>query len=272
MGIFDKKKSTEFSLKEFYENPLGRAAHAMQYNVTREQFNTRYDAMYKKGKKVKVYNACVENGHFLLHLLIPSESDRENNYDVVIDFMDGDPFAPALDKYKVRFFSNSPSFTYTYANVYNKEGMLIKEFKDLYEDEVFKKDPKEKNPMHIMNIDKSLFLALIFMVRNKRYMYKSVIKEIAARKSFKDFKEGIRNTSTIMRQIKKEDMRLKMEKEAAKEKERIAKKDIIKSQRAPKKASDGSVIKSGIGYIKGKTSTKKTTHKITPKKSTRRKR
>lgn len=270
MGIFQKKQ--EFTLKEFYENPLGKAAHAMQYNMTRAQFNNRYDAMYKSGKKIKVLNAAIENGHFLVHLLIPSESERENTYDVVIDFFDGDPFAPGLDGYKVRFFSNCPSFTYTYANVYDKEGMLISEMKDLYEKEIFKKEPKEKNPAHIMNIDKSLFMALIFLTRNRNFMYKSYIRDLAGKKSYSSLKQGVRNTSTIMRQISQEKKRLADIKQAQKEKEERAKKEKAKQERSINRKTNPS--SRGIGLIKAdKTTrgTRKTINKITAKTSTRRK-
>lgn len=270
MGIFQKKQ--EFTLKEFYENPLGKAAHAMQYNMTRAQFNNRYDAMYKAGKQVKVINAAIENGHFLVHLIVPSESERENTYDVVIDFFGGDPFAPGLDGYKVRFFSNCPSFTYTYANVYDREGMLISEMKDLYEKEIFKKDPKEKNPAHIMNIDKSLFMALIFLTRNRNFMYKSFVRDLAGKKTYANLKHGVRNTATILRQINQEKKRLADIKQAQKEKEAREKKE--KAKKANSISVSSKPDKKGVGLIQGKkpkTGTKKTTHKIAAKLTTRKK-
>lgn len=271
MGIFQKKQ--EFTLREFYENPLGKAAHAMQYNMTKQQFNNRYDAMYKSGKKIKIMNACIENGHYLLHLIIPSESERENTYDVVIDFFDGDPFAKTLDGYKVRFFSNCPSFTYTYANVYDKEGMLIKEMKDKYEEEIFKKQPKEKNPAHIMNIDKSLFMALIYLTRNKDFMYKSSIRDLAGKQSFVKFKYNIRNTAYIDRQIKKEQNRIKEEKRIAKEKEARVKGIKLKEERTTAKVPFSNKKRSAVGFIGAKTSTngRKTANRIGAKKSTRKK-
>jgi hypothetical protein len=71
-----------------------------------------------------------------------------------------------LDNYKVRFFSNDPNFTFTFAHAFYKKGMIIPELVKKISPKALKEPPTKTNPNILAGYVKSIYFAYIFM-RNK---------------------------------------------------------------------------------------------------------
>ena len=97
--------------------------------------DTKYSTMYQKyrgSNQIKIASTTEIEGAFYFHIKIPSETQEGSEYDVVIRFFTDKPqvkLESHLRNYYIQFYSNSPSFIYQYAYVYNKRGYLIS---DLY--------------------------------------------------------------------------------------------------------------------------------------------
>lgn len=155
----------EMTFDQYIQNPMG-IANAVISNR----------AMYRDLYYAKFNNIMVrEMGHmghtlykgknkFYIHFKVPSEVIEKFYYDVVIEFTppkDKKLTDNTLENYTVRFYSNDPSFVYTFAHAFIKNDMFIKELKSVMSPEAIRKVAEEKNPSNQVGYVKSLYFAYI---------------------------------------------------------------------------------------------------------------
>lgn len=196
------------------DNPMGKGSTAIaNRGLIKSNLDQRYNSLIEKHKNFKC-DKFFDGQHFYFHLLIPSESERNNKYDVVIELSDplGD-FSKdiTLNRYVMRVFSNCPSFVFTYAYVFNKYGMLIEPLKVKYTDIIFDNQPNIKNPGEIINFEKSIYFACKYLASHKTLLNKLSLANVTSVGMKKNF-EKIRNTDTILKEIKRENHRIAEEK------------------------------------------------------------
>jgi len=162
------------TLNEYLMNPMGKGSSIIPSNSTVKQtYRQKYETM-KPNIRVMWY--IVSNKILVAHVKVPSSTVPTLSYDVVIEFdTDGNV---SIDKnllmerpYKI--FSNSPSFMYTYANVYNSRGLLCKWLKSKFDKIVFKKAPTTRNQYNIISYEETTYIAALFIQENVRHMIPS---------------------------------------------------------------------------------------------------
>jgi len=204
------------TLSEYIDNPMGKGSTAIaNRNLIKSDLDSRYNKLLEKHKDFK-HTMYYDVNTFYAHILIPSESERNNTYDVVIQFVPLEKEVIQdvnLNRYCIKVFSNCPSFTYTYAYVYNDYDMMIDFLRNKYRNQVLQDNPIVKNPGEIINFEKSIYFAAKYIQSNKTLMNKFTLASIAKRMNKVEFAKTIRNTDTIELEIKKENNRLKNEKE-----------------------------------------------------------
>ena len=143
-------------LKDFLLEPFGNVDIDVQ---------KRLEISYQSMKhKIKVEGYTIVDDDYFIHIKVPSESNPNQSYDVVILFFADNNKVKrgiTLNHYYVKFFSNSPSFIYQYAVLYKTNGFLI----DFLYDKMDKKysDTMPKNPKKMM-YDKSIYCASKFLL------------------------------------------------------------------------------------------------------------
>lgn len=199
---------------EYMDNPMGKGSTAIaNRGLIRTNLDNRYEKLITKHHDFKC-NRYFDGSRFYFHIFIPSETERENDYDVVIELSDplGDFTKDiTLNRYVMRVFSNCPSFVFTYAYVFNKYGMLIDDLRDKYTDIVFDNEPDIKNPGQIINFEKSIYFACKYLSTHKTLLNKITLANTSSIGMKKNF-EKIRTTDTILKEIKKENNRISEEK------------------------------------------------------------
>jgi hypothetical protein len=257
------------TLKEFLDNPMGKGSMAIpNRQMIKDDLSKRYDKLKKKKKfEINVYKAQDE---YYFHILVPSESERDNTYDVVLYFTYDEnneyKYDNFLNRYFIKFFSNCPSFTYTFAYVFNQYGFLVEGLRGKYKDEVIDQGPIVRNPGEIVSFEKSIYFACLaiqesFILRNKMYlnqMGKDLIDET--------FYKSIRNMDEIALEIKKADNELKKKKETELHAEMKNKDSVVK--KALSKGKEKLFGRKGINVITPKkklTAGRSTIKKIVPK-------
>lgn len=106
------------------------------------------------------------NNKYYAYFKIPSETIERFYYDTIIEFSADQDIAEAgknLFKYNVRFYSNDPSFVYSYAYTFNKKGLFITDFVSKMSQKALRDHPKEKNPGELVGYVKSIYFAYLFM-------------------------------------------------------------------------------------------------------------
>lgn len=140
-----------------------------------------YDAKYRQfvqSNKIKLHAMCIIEDSYYLHVKVPSESQSsaskgQYEYDVVIRFFTDKAEVrnqSHIRGYYIQFFSNSPSFMYQYAYLYNKEGFLIEALYDKIDADYIDTPPEKTNSSMNKSYDKSIYFACRFL-SEKRFRY-----------------------------------------------------------------------------------------------------
>lgn len=265
------------TMKGFLDNPMGKGTSILpNRDLIVNDFKRRHKIMIDKGKKfvVNVYHNEVTDNYFF-HILVPSETDRNNTYDVVLQLSPPEKTTgiikpPTISNFNVRFFSNSPSFVFTYAHVMYSNNMLVKFLAKKYNKLVLRKEPVVTNPRGVVLYEKSITFAIITLLNEPNYMSRAYLKSIKKPHAENLIFTKIRTDEKILEEIEKERIRLGQIK---REKDRQIEKDMSEKTREVRKLSTQKADSSNR-MIRAKKSTstiekQKSTKRISGKKSTR---
>jgi hypothetical protein len=161
----------QMTFNDYILNPIGK--HNAVLNSTareamRSSYIKKFDAIMLREHgaiNYRLYKNDKKN-RFIAHISIPSETVDKFYYDTVIEFYTDknvEESGTNLFKYNVRFFSNDPSFVYTYAYVFAHNDLFIKELKDKMGSKALKTTPKETNPTQNVGYVKTIYFAYLFM-------------------------------------------------------------------------------------------------------------
>ena len=159
------------TFEEYIKNPMGKD-NAVLNNISREAMRTVYtnkfdNILLRENNKITYYLAHdASNNIYWAYFKIPSETVKKFYYDVVVKFTADQKIKGAgrdLFKYNVRFYSNDPSFVFSYAYVFNKNDMFIPELSKKMSKEALKSKPKEKNKKELVGYVKTLYFAYLLM-------------------------------------------------------------------------------------------------------------
>lgn len=259
------KEIMKHTIKSYIENPMGKGSTAItNKKIILDDLNRRLQVMKESNSITTTVYYDDKKDEYYFHLIIPSESERKNTYDVVILFTPDEKDIKAettLNNYIIKFFSNCPSFIYTFAYSFKSHGLFIDILSKKFEREVLRQEPVMRNPKEIISYEKSVYFAVKYIYDNTKYMTKVYINEVYKKFNLKDFLKIIRAEHQIKEEIAKENKRLRKEKE---EKERL----IAKAKRTTNKDIIKGIKKeNGIGRISSNRSSVKKKSKITAKRS-----
>ena len=206
------------TLREFINNPAGKGDSSINRATLISVLDGKYDKLVKdKTIQFKIYKK-IKGGSYYIHLIIPSETERDNTYDVVFLFEDIKKEhikSGTISDYDIRVFANSPSFVYTFAKVYKENDMFIDSLSSKYEKEILSLDPKVRNRYGIVNYDKYVYFGAKFIMESRLLTKASLnLRSITYSKTV--FNARIRSLGTIMNEYHKAEKKLKNKKETTK--------------------------------------------------------
>lgn len=150
------------TFQEYINNPTGTGNSVMSYRKMYEDlYHDKWDKiMVRENGKVD-YTLYKKGNTYYCHLKVPSEVVENFYYDVVIKMEQGSK--SSLKDGETRFFSNDPSFNYTFAHAFVKNKLHIPELESKMSKKAIKTPAKEKNPQDTIGYVKSLYFAFIMM-------------------------------------------------------------------------------------------------------------
>lgn len=166
------------TMQQFLQNPSGQGSSVFaRRDLIIENLKMRYDKILREsGKKIKL-ETFKDKSDYFFYFKFPSEKfGVDLLYDVVIQFI---PIGNSktdltINNYAVKVFSNSPNFMFTYAYIYNKDGIVINFLKEKISDEALNNQPVVKNPTETYGFEKSVYFALLY-IKNNRLFTKSFL-------------------------------------------------------------------------------------------------
>ena len=151
-----------FYIKEFFNNPAGKGSAVLNINATKNKFQEKYNQIHKR---ISHKSFFVKDDIYIL-VNIPS-SVEGIVYDVLMKFeKNKKSIGTTILDMKMRLFSNSPSFLYTYANAYDKQKLFIKECKKKLSPKMLSDIAKTRNPYGVLSYDFSIYSALWYILSN----------------------------------------------------------------------------------------------------------
>lgn len=157
---------------QYINNPMGgKSAVISMRDLYRHQYTAKWnDILVRENGKIE-YKCYIDGKNYYIHMKIPSEVVSNFYYDTLVMFSPENKERKNLDaeatlnNYYVRFFSNDPSFVFTYAHAFIKKDFIIKDLIDKLPKEVIKKQAVERNPINQIGYVKSLYFMYLEMQR-----------------------------------------------------------------------------------------------------------
>lgn len=167
----------EMTFRQYIDNPLGvKGAVYSQRDMMKTMYTNKFDALFLREAGKIDFRLLYDKrkDEYYIHLKIPSEEIERFYYDVVIQFYTTNNIyrtENSLEDYSVRFYSNDPSFIFTYFNVFMKHDMLIRCLKGKAPKVAIKQSPDIRNPYQTPGYVKAIYFAYLFM-RLKNLFFK----------------------------------------------------------------------------------------------------
>lgn len=154
------------SIAQMIQNPTGKAS---AFFASRARIKNQLDQIFIKNlrhyrREFTAVPYINENNHDIIwYVSVPSETFNLNRvkYDCIVEIV-YDASLP-LEHRKARFFTNSPSFIYTYAYVFNQEDLLPNFIKPNMPQLSLTQAPVIRNPIESRGFDKILYQALKYL-------------------------------------------------------------------------------------------------------------
>jgi len=184
-------------LKEFMQDnmPLAKGSVKIPIKGLRAQYRERYDKLVKSKKFLYDIYRVTPTGRNVVHVKVPSETLEKFYYDVLLE-VEPTPMAHSLEQCNVKFFSNCPSFVYTYAYIFYhldtdtggdktpssrpspgaiiqmlvhkipRQHLLMSGTESKLGDAVLDNAPDIRNPHRLIMLDKSIYYAVFYLEDN----------------------------------------------------------------------------------------------------------
>lgn len=157
------------TLHEYIKNPMGQGNAVMtQKDMYRKLYTEKLDKIIvRENGKINYTLYYTKDDVYYIHIKIPSEVIEKFYYDTIIEFSTTNNALRtlgSLDAYNVRFYSNDPSFVYTYAHAFIKNDLFVADLLPKMSKLAIKNPAKELNPKNVINYVKSLYFAYLIIM------------------------------------------------------------------------------------------------------------
>lgn len=235
---------------QYIVNPMGvKNSVFSNREMYRNLYTEKLDKILVREVGKVNYTLYKSKGEYYVHLKIPSEVIEKFYYDVVIHFYTDKIEAESsrsLKDYYVKFYSNDPSFVYTFAYAMLSNDMFIRDLVPRMSKEAVKKAATERNPKNEVGYVKSIYFAYLVM---KNY---SLFEKI----NYETY-GTVYTKRNLLNEIEHADDKISKRQEEATKKSKKKKKekimDTYRDMRTPTNVSNRSVSNIGNTGIIGKT-------------------
>lgn len=197
------------TIREFINNPMGKGdASIPNRKELAESLDMKYQRLIRnKGNSIRmvIYKSNNKTDDIYYHLVIPSETERTNSYDVVFKFSDTKKEHKnelSVANYDIAVFSNSPSFAYTFAHVYMENGLFVNSLKRKLDKDIVKKEPEIRNKYGIVNYEKYVYFGARFIIDSKK-MNRAFLDTSAVKYSQEVLNSRIRSLEVILAEYRR---------------------------------------------------------------------
>ena len=188
------------TINEYLQNPYGKGSSFSNSKAQIENLEKEY-AEYSNKFACKIYK---HQNNIIFHVIVPSVKKDYITYDVILEMNYDKKTSAAVDANNLEFkcFSNCPSFIFTYANAFRQKDLLCKWLENKYRKEVKKNTANIKNQYGIIGLERSLYLACLYLKKAMRTRDDVIITTSKKVTSYSAIANGVRTQDEIMEKHK----------------------------------------------------------------------
>lgn len=169
--------------EEYITNPMGgKNAVFAARDMYKKMYTEKWDKLIVRENGVIKIIPMKSKTDYYVYIKIPSEVVPKFYYDVVVRFYPPKDKTVSIQQnlknYDVQFFSNDPSFVFTFAHAFKKHGMFLDDLALRMSKEALKFPAKERNPSDSIGYVKSLYFAYL-VLKEKGYFSKAAYNTVA---------------------------------------------------------------------------------------------
>jgi hypothetical protein len=220
---------------DYIKNPMGKKNSVFSnMQMYRDMYKKKLDLIMLREAGKITYNLYMNGNDYIVHIRIPSEVVPKFYYDTVVEFSTINPFTSMkkdLRDYDVRFYSNDPSFCFTFAHAFKKHNMFIDMLKPKMPKTFLNTVAKERNAGSNVGYVKSLFF--LYLIMNSKGLFQKNVFEIYVKPFNKKlFVASIEDADTKILARQEQGKRIEAEKRAKRNKveKRPVKDNVIDKQ------------------------------------------
>lgn len=184
------------TIRDYLANPAGKGSSVLgDQSAIKSKYEEEIHDLINSGKGVpNVY--VLKKRYLIFHYQLPSKSGAKYggdlHYDILFQIDTNDKMTYNILDMDFQVYSNCPSFLYTYANLFNKKGLLIDWTKRLYQKETIRKMAEVRNSYGIVGYERSLYITALLIQNSYGNMTCDVLLTMAS---------VVSSTSTIAHMI-----------------------------------------------------------------------
>ena len=153
------------TLEEYIKNPMGSFVMSNR-KMYHDLYTEKWNNIKLRENGLIIFTLYQHKENYFVHFKIPSEVVPKFYYDTIVRFYlpkekASESNSKMLTNYDVQFYSNDPSFAYTFCHAFNKNGMFIKDLESKMITKCLKDKATEKNPKDEIGYVKSLYFAYL---------------------------------------------------------------------------------------------------------------
>lgn len=160
----------DMSMNQYILNPAMKSnavLNATARELIKKNYQHKFDnLMLRENGKVDYYLFLeAEKNIYWVYLKVPSEVVPKFYYDVIFKFTPSSNtgYFDDIFKYNMKVYSNDPNFVFTFAYVFNKNGLFLTELTSKMSKDALTKAPEEKNPTEQISYEKAIYFAYLIM-------------------------------------------------------------------------------------------------------------
>lgn len=188
-------------LSEYVNNPMGKGSSVIPSKQIQSSLNEQYEIL-KENIKMLPY---IKGNILIISVNVPSRHAKGLYYNVIFEF-DLSNVADSestINNLNFKCFSNCPSFTYTYANVFYNKGLLCPWLNKKYPKDIINKPPNVRNQFNIISYERSLYLAAKYIMNPSRNKL-SFLKLVSVKTSnYQTISSKIRTSTEVEEEYKR---------------------------------------------------------------------
>lgn len=167
----------EMTYNQYIQNPMGiRNSVISNREMYREMYTKKWGEIKLRENGNIKYIIMRSKSDYYVYIKIPSEVVPKFYYDIVVRFYPPKDkkaveMERTIENYNVQFYSNDPSFVFTFAHSFKKNGLIFQDMNPRMSKLALKQNADVRNPTNQVGYVKSLYFAYL-EIKNKGLLQK----------------------------------------------------------------------------------------------------